>query len=239
MTTELTATAFEARLRAAATDEQRVAYRRYFPGDDSFIGVRMGTVFAVAKEFVAMPLREIEALLESPIHEIRAGACSVMGKAATRKSVASDRHEALYGLYLRRHDRIDNWDLVDLAAHQVVGTWLIERPRDPLYDLARSRLWPERRSAVVATAAFIRRGQVDDTLSITRLLLGDEHTLVLKGTGWMLRYVSQVDGLAFRAFLDEVAESMPRIMLRAAVEKLDPEERKLDLAANRHDSQQR
>jgi hypothetical protein len=103
-----TARAFLARLETEATEEQRVAYRRFFPGDESFIGVRMGTVFAIAKEFLAMPLAEIEALLESSVHEARAGACSVMGKAATHKKVTPERHEGLVELYLRRHDRIDD-----------------------------------------------------------------------------------------------------------------------------------
>ncbi len=230
MASELTAAAFLARLEAEASEEQRVAYRRYFPGDDSFIGVRMGTVFALAKEFLAMELPEIEALLESPVHEARAGACSVMGKAATHRRVTPERHEGLVELLLRRHDRIDEWDLVDLVAHQVLGTWLLERPRDPLYDLARSGFWPERRTAIVATAAFLRRGEAEDTLAIARLLARDEHPLVQKGAGWMLRVVSQVDLPALRALLDELAPEMPRPMLRAAIEKLDPEERRRHLA---------
>jgi 3-methyladenine DNA glycosylase AlkD len=233
MTTELTASAFSARLEAEANEEQRVAYRRYFPGDESFIGVRMGTVFAIAKEFLAMPLSEVETLLEGPVHEARAGACSVMGKAATHKKVTPERHEGLYELYLRRHDRIDDWDLVDLAAYQVLGTWLLDRPREPLYDLARSGFWYKRRSAIVATAAFLKRGQVDDTLTISRLLMDDDHPLIHKGAGWMLRYACDVNRPAFRAFLDELAPRMPRAMLRAAIEKLDADERKHYLAANR------
>lgn len=233
MTTKLTASVFSARLEAEANEEQRVAYRRYFPGDESFIGVRMGTVFAIAKEFLAMPLSEVETLLESPVHEARAGACSVMGKAATHKKVTPERHAGLYELYLRRHDRINDWDLVDLAAYQVLGTWLLDRPRDPLYDLARSGFWYKRRSAIVATAAFLKRGQVDDTLTISRLLMDDDHPLIHKGAGWMLRYACDVNRPAFRAFLDELAPTMPRAMLRAAIEKLDAAERKHYLAANR------
>jgi 3-methyladenine DNA glycosylase AlkD len=232
-TPEPTAAAFLARLEAAATEEQRVAYRRYFPGNESFIGVRMGTVFATAKEFLAMPPSEIEALLESPVHEARAGACSVMGKAATHRKVAPERHQELVELYLRRHDRIDDWDLVDLVAHQVLGTWLVDRPRDVLYELAGSAFWPERRSAIVATAALLGRGQVHDTLALGRRLVDDEHPLVQKGTGWMLRYAGEVDRTALLVFLDELAPVMPRAMLRAAVEKLDPEQRRHYLVAAR------
>ena len=230
---EPTAEAFLARLHAEATDEQRVAYRRFFPGDESFLGVRMGTVFAVAKECLAMPLDEIEALLESPVHEARAGACSVMGKAATHRSTAVERHQELYELYLRRHDRINDWDLVDLAAHQVVGSWLLDRPRDPLRALARSGFWPERRSAVVATAAFLKRGQTDDTLALARLLAGDDHPLVHKGVGWMLRYAGEVDRDRFLTFLDAYAPDLPRAAVRPAVEKLDPADRKRFVALSR------
>jgi hypothetical protein len=116
----------------------------------------MGTVLAIVKEFLAMPLVEIEALPESSVHEARAGACSVMGKAATHKKVTAERHEGLVELYLRRHDRIDDWDLVDLVAYQVLGTWLLERPRDVLHELAGSDSWPERHTAIVATRRLPR-----------------------------------------------------------------------------------
>jgi 3-methyladenine DNA glycosylase AlkD len=230
---ELSADAFLARLEAEASDAQRLAYRRYFPGNESFIGVPMRVVFALAKAFLALPLREIEQLLESPIHEARAGACSLMGKAATEKKVSLERHGELYELYLRRHDRIDDWDLVDLAAHQVVGTWLLERPRDPLYELSESRFWPERRSAIVATAAFLRHGQVTDTLAISRRLIHDPHDLVHKGAGWMLRYAGEIDPPALGSFLDDLAPQMPRAMLRAAVEKLGADTRRRYLATSR------
>ncbi|HEY8590856.1 MAG TPA: DNA alkylation repair protein [Naasia sp.] len=124
MTTATTAAEFEAALRPLATEEQRAAYGRYFPGDASFLGVRMRDVFALSASSVSMPVAELEALLESPAHEARVGACSIMGKSATARAVPRERNQELYELYLRRHDRIDAWDLVDLAAHQVVGSWL-------------------------------------------------------------------------------------------------------------------
>jgi 3-methyladenine DNA glycosylase AlkD len=225
MTDQLTAAAFLTHLEAEANEEQQIAYKRYFPGDDSFIGVRMGTVFNLAKEFIAMPAAEVERLLESPVHEARAGACSIMGKAASHKKATLERREELYELYLRRHDRIDDWDLVDLAAYQVIGAWLLDKPRDPLYELARSTFWPERRTAIVATAAFLRRGEVDDTLAISEMLLGDDHVLVHKGAGWMLRYAGEADRDRFIDFLDEHAAQMPRPMLRAAIENLDKPQR--------------
>lgn len=185
----------------------------------------MADVFGLAKQSVDMPVGELEVLLESPIHEVRAGACSIMGKSATHRKVTPERQRELYELYLRRHDRIDAWDLVDLAAAQVLGTWLLDRPRDPLYALARSPAWPERRSAVVATAAFLRRGETTDTIAISELLVTDDHELVQKGAGWMLRYAGDVDRAALIAFLDHHAARMGRPMLRAAIEKLDKAQR--------------
>ena len=221
MTDDTAAADFEKRLVALATAEQRQKYTRYFPGDDSFIGVRMGDVFALAGRAIAMPVPGIETLLGSPIHEVRAGACSIMGKAATHRKADLGRREELYELYLRRHDRIDTWDLVDLGAHQVVGGWLVDKPRDPLYALAASSFWPERRTAVVATAAFLRRGEITDTLQLARILGDDENEFVQKATGWMLRYLGDIDRDALLGFLDETAAGLPRQTVRAATEKLD------------------
>jgi 3-methyladenine DNA glycosylase AlkD len=216
-----TAADVEAALRALATEDQRVKYGRYFPGDDSFIGVRMGDVFNLAKTALALPVAELEKLLESPTHEMRVGACSIMGKAATARTVTAGRHGELYELYLRRHDRIDAWDLVDLAAHQVLGTWLLDKPRTPLYRLADSGFWPERRSAIVATAAYLRRSEVEDTLRIAAVLAGDPEDLVQKGVAWMLRYVGDIDQARLLAHLDRYAARMSRTAVRAATEKLD------------------
>lgn len=229
----LTAAAFQEELAGLASPEQRQKYTRYFPGDDSFLGVRMGDVFALAGRSLAMPVDQIERLLESPTHEVRAGACSIMGKAAQHRKVTADRHRELYDLYLRRHDRIDSWDLVDLGAHQVVGSWLVDKPRDPLDRLAASSFWPERRSAIVATAAFIKRRDIVDTLRIARTLVHDDNDFVQKGTGWMLRYAGDVDRDALLGFLDENAAVMPRVMLRYAIEKLDQPARTGYLAAAR------
>jgi len=224
---------FERALVALATPEQRQKYTRYFPNDESFIGVRMGDVFRLAAQALDMPVGEVETLLESPIHEVRAGACSIMGKAAAHRKVTPTRRQELYDLYLLRHDRIDTWDLVDLAAHQVIGAWLVDKPRDPLYVLAASAFWPARRTAMVATAAFIRRKDLTDTFQLARALVSDENEFVQKATGWMLRYAGDVDRHALLEFLDENAARMPRAALRYSLEKLDKETRSGYLAAGR------
>lgn len=230
MATKLTAAEFLRRLKAKASATERKKYTRYFPESNEFIGVRMGDVFTLAKEFIDMPVGEIEKLLESEIHEARAGAMSIMGKSGASKKAPAGRLRELYELYLRRHDRINSWDLVDLAAHHVVGRYLEDKPRKPLYKLAKSKRWYERRTAIVATAHFIRNGDVDDTYAIAELLLKDTEPLVHKGAGWMLRYAGDADRPRLLAWLDKHATHMPRVMLRYTIEKLDKKQREKYLA---------
>lgn len=198
---DLTAAAVEARLFALQSGEELRKHQRYFkfdiddqPEDNYFIGVRMGEIFKVGKEYSQMPVDEIEKLLESPIHEVRVAAMSIMGQCAKGTKCTPERLAELYELYIRRHDRINNWDLVDLAAYYVVGQYLADKPRDILYKLARSNNMWERRTAIVATAHFILKlRQTDDTFKIAEMLLNDPEDLVHKGTGWMLRAAGDVD----------------------------------------------
>lgn len=227
-----TAEAFIAALWANQSDVELQKIGRYFKSDegeygagDRFIGVRMGTVFALAKQHVAMEPDEIERLLESDIHEARAGAVSIMAKQSERKTTDDERRGELAALYLRRHDRINNWDLVDLGAHQVLGRWLRDRDRGVLYTLARSdNLW-ERRTAMFATMAFIKQRQFDDVMAIAELLVGDRHDLIHKVVGGMLRTVTMHDKPRVEALLERHAASMPRVMLRYAIEHFPSEER--------------
>ena len=226
---ELSAASFIARLTALANPTQAAAAQRYFktgPGEygegDTFIGVRMGDVLDLAKENLGMPLRELETLLESDVHEVRAGALTIMNEEAKRKRTTPERRAELFDLYLRRHDRINNWDLVDVACRYVLGVYLFDRPRDVLYELARSTNMWERRTAIVSTWYFIRAGQTDDAIALASMLLDDREDLIHKATGWMLRSTGDVAMPVLRAFLDEHAATMPRTALRYASEKLDP-----------------
>jgi 3-methyladenine DNA glycosylase AlkD len=229
---ELTAASFLRRLEASARPEDADQFTRYFktgPGEygegDTFIGVRMGTVFDLARSFLGMPVDELEKLLESPVHEARAGALTIMNEEAKKKRTPDARRQDLFDLYLRRHDRINNWDLVDVACRYVIGAYLLQRPRTVLYELAAStNLW-ERRTAMVSTWYLIRAGETDDAIAISELLLGDREDLIHKATGWMLRYVGDVDRSRLIAFLDEHAATMPRTALRYSIEKLSPEEK--------------
>jgi 3-methyladenine DNA glycosylase AlkD len=219
-------------LKANRSRDQLKKYQRSFgSGDgenserDVFIGVRMGQVFALAKEFIEMQPSEIEKLLESPIHEVRAGALSIMDKQARRKSTAESRRKELFDLYVRRMDRINNWDLVDVSSPYVVGGYLFDKPRDILYRLARSKNVWERRTAIVSTYYFIRQGDLDDTFAIAEMLLDDDHPLIHSAVGGWLREAGKKDRPRLLNFLDKYAASMPRTMLRYAIEHLDQRRR--------------
>lgn len=234
---KLTAKTFLDRLKSHASEVERKKYQRYFKftdekplKDDEFIGVRMGQVFELAKEFIVMSLPEIEKLMENQIHEARAGAMSIMGKRAASKKTTEAELKGLYDLYLRRHDRVNDWDLVDLASYHVVGRYLADKPRKVLYKLARSKNKWERRTAIVSTAHFIRQKDVEDAFKIAELLVDDKEETVQKGAGWMLRFAGDVDRKRLLQFLDEYAATMPRIMLRNSIEKLNPKVRSRYLA---------
>jgi 3-methyladenine DNA glycosylase AlkD len=231
---ELTAKQFIERLKLLQSDEELKKIQRYFKsgkGDygygDKFMGVKMGQLFALAKEFGDLPVSEIEKLLESPIHEVRAGAVSIMDKASRNKKIDRERLEAFYKLYMRRHDRINNWDLVDLGCLHMTGSYLYDKPRNGLYKLAKSKNIWERRTAILSTCYFIRQGELDDTFEIAELLVNDKEDLVHKATGWMLRFAGVKEPKRLVAFLDRHAATMPRTLLRYAIEHFTPKQREL------------
>lgn len=201
--------------RGFRTDSERAE-------DNQFLSVRPGSVFKVAKQFTGLPLADVERLLESPYYEARLAAVSIMDFQARSKRTTDTRRRALFNLYLRRHDRINNWDLVDRAAPYVVGGYLADGPRDVLYDLAQSANPLERRTAIVATYYFIRAGEVEETFRVAETLVQDEHDLVQKAVGSWVREAGKKDQARLLRFLDTHADTMPRVMLRYATEKLDP-----------------
>jgi hypothetical protein len=198
--------------------------------DNEILGVWIGDVFPVAKRFARMPLADVERLLESPYYEVRMGAVSIMDFQARERRATPETRAALCALYLRRHDRINNWDLVDRAAPHVVGGHLADRPRAVLYELARSPNPWERRTAIVSTYYFIRAGDLDDTFGVAELLVGDGHALVQKAVGSWVREAGKRDPARLVRFLERHAGGMPRTMLRYAVEKLPAETRARFLA---------
>ncbi len=230
--TEVTAKKFIERLKTYQSDEELKKIQRYFKsgkGDygygDKFMGVKMGTLFAVAKEFGEMPIKEIEKLLESRIHEVRAGAVSIMDKASRNKKISMERLKEFFDLYVRRHDRINNWDLCDLGCLYMTGSYLYDKPRDILYTLARSKNIWERRTAILSTCYFIRQGDTSDTFKIAEILVSDKEDLIHKATGWMLRFAGAKDRKKLIAFLNKHAATMPRTLLRYSIEHFNRKER--------------
>jgi 3-methyladenine DNA glycosylase AlkD len=219
--------AFVSALRKLADPDAKPRVARFFhvdphagPSKNRFLGVMPGRVFPVAKKFTDMPLAAIERLLESPYYEVRLGAVSIMDFRARARKLSAEDRRALFDLYLRRHDRIDNWDLVDRAAPHVVGGYLADQPRDVLYRLARSKNPWERRTAIVSTWYFIRQGDVEDTFRIAEMLVNDPHELVQKGVGSWVREAGKRDEKRLLAFLKANSATMPRVILRYATEKL-------------------
>ncbi|MCE9644402.1 MAG: DNA alkylation repair protein [Chloroflexi bacterium] len=189
--------------------------------DDSILGVRMGQVFALAREFMNMELDVVEEMLENPIHEMRVGAVSIMDFQARSTKTTEARRKELFDLYIKRHDRINTWDLVDRSAPWVVGSYLFDKPRKVLYKLARSKKMPERRTAIVSTLFFTSKGDVDDSFKLAEVLLHDKEDLIHKANGWALRFAGDKDRKQLLKFLDKHAADMPRVTLRYAMEHFD------------------
>ncbi len=207
--------------------------KRFFKSSDSStlcLGLNMRTVFQIAKQFIDMTLPEIEKVLESPYYEVRMGAVSIMDYQAKQKKLSNDKREALFDLYIRRHDRINNWDFVDRSAPSVVGTYLLDKPRAVLYDLAHSENIWKRRTAIVSTHAFIKKGEIDDTFKIAEILINDKEELIQKAVGSWIREAGKRDEQALKRFLNEHATTMPRVTLRYAIEKFDKETRNFYLS---------
>ena len=228
----LTATAISRKLRSQARSPSSVAILQSFfktgPGQygegDRFIGVKLPVIRAVCRECRGTSLDEIQKLLRSPVHEERALALLMLVDAFK----AGDEPRAAPHLrpLSRQHRFINNWDLVDCSAAQIVGGWLRGRSTAPLTSLAKSKSLWERRIAMIATFDGIRRGDFDDTFRIADLLLHDDHDLIHKAVGWLLREVGKRDGAAERAFLADRYKTMPRTMLRYAIERFPEAERR-------------
>lgn len=191
---------------------------------DKFVGLRVPVIRKVAREFAALSLRELERLLHSPIHEERLAALVILVGQTDRAGAAA--RKAIYDFYLANTKFINNWDLVDVSAPQIVGAYLADKSRHVLYRLARSPWLWHRRISILATFHFIRLGQFDDTLAIAEMLLGDREDLVHKAVGWMLREVGKRNEEVLCGFLSKHCRRMPRTMLRYAIERFSQSRRK-------------
>lgn len=226
----VTADFLRCRIQEMGSSEKVLANSRFFKtgkGEyaegDLFWGVSVPQVRAVAKQYKDVSLSVVAELLRDPVHECRLLALLIC---VARFPKADETHRTeLYNLYLDNTRYINNWDLVDLSAYQIVGEYLRDKSREPLLRLSSSSLLWEQRISIVATWKYIRDGNFDDTLLIADRLLQHPHDLIQKAVGWMLREVGKKDKSCLTVFLSSRYKKMPRTMLRYAIEKFPPEER--------------
>ena len=187
---------------------------------DIFLGVTVPTLRIIVKKYSKdISLKDVQELLNSKIHEYRLTALLILVE-----KYKEDK-ELIYNTYIKNFRNINNWNLVDLTAPKIMGDFLKDKNRDILYSLATSNnLW-EKRISIVATFAFIKDNDFKDTLKISEILLKDEHDLIHKAVGWMLREVGKRNKDLEKEFLDKYYRIMPRTMLRYSIEKFDPKEK--------------
>ncbi len=194
---------------------------------DQFLGITVPKLREISKKYQNLKLDDLQKLLESKIHEHRLSALMIL-RFKYQISKIKDQ-SAIVRFYLKNTKKINNWDLVDLSCSYILGNWLINNERNILYKLAKSKnLW-EKRISIVSTFAFIRGGQFTDTLRISKILINDKHDLIHKAVGWALREVGKKDKQTEINFLDKHYKTMPRTMLRYAIEKFSEKERKFYL----------
>jgi len=218
------------RLKKLANPEHAAVSQRFFktgPGEygegDVFLGIRVPVLRKLAGEFKDLPVSEVEILLRSAIHEERLLAILLFVRIFDNGG--NDVKKDIYNRYLQSTEFINNWDLVDVSAEHVVGAYLMDKSRRPLYRLANSKILWERRIAIMATFHFVKRREFSETLKISGLLLADRHDLIHKATGWMLREIGKRDLQTEEAFLKQHYKHMPRTMLRYAIEKFPEDKR--------------
>ena len=231
----MTAQGISKLLRSLADPERAVHSARYFKtgqgeyGEgDLFLGIRVPDIRAQVKKCEPVSLEDIQLLLMSAFHEERLFALLLL----VRKFAKADEKEkaAIYNLYLKNIHCINNWDLVDSSASQIVGSYLESRDKQILYKLVQSaNIW-ERRIAIISTFQFIRNNQFDDALKLAKPLLNDKEDLIHKAVGWMLREIGKRDVAVEKAYLQTHYKKMPRTMLRYAIEKFPEQVRKRYLA---------
>ena len=194
---------------------------------DIFLGIRVPLLRRLVKKYGGISIAEVRKLLHSKFHEERL--LAVLMLVQLFKSGDESVQKQVYDLYLENTEFINNWDIVDISASNIVGAHLYEKDKAPLYDLVQSKnLW-ERRIAIIATFYFIRQNEFDDTLKLAEILLNDKEDLIHKAVGWMLREVGKREIEFEEEFLQEHYKIMPRTMLRYAIEKFPETSRKMYL----------
>ena len=221
------------RLQAISDPGQALLARRFFktgPGEyaenDHFLGISVPRIRALARNFISANPEDLQPLLKSRWHEERV-CCLVIWVAQSRKCQSLDERRNIYDLYFTHLAHINNWDLVDISAPQLVGGYLLEtRNPSPLGLLLKSRSLWERRIAIVSTWAWIKSADISLTLRFAQDLIQDREDLIHKATGWMLREAGKVNEAGVLSFIETHGARMPRTMLRYAIERLDEKRRK-------------
>ena len=183
-------------------------------------------IFSLAKEFQFMPVEEVVELLKDTNYNHRLSAVSILDWKARNKKTSTQEKQDIYRAYIDNHEWIDDWGMVDRAAPYVVGGFLFDKDKADIYDLAKSKNPMERRTAIVSTYYFIRKNEIDDTFKIAEILVNDPEHFVQTAVGSWITEAGKRDVERLKAFLDEYAASMPRVILRFAIEKLDTKMRK-------------
>ncbi len=196
--------------------------------NDIFLGITVPEQRKIVKEFMELSIGEISLILGSKVHEKRLIALLILiekYKKANKKKNEEEKKQ-IFDFYLKNTKNINNWDLVDLSAPNIIGNYLINKDRQILYKLANSiHLW-EKRISVISTFAFIRNSEFEDSLKISEILLNDKHDLIHKAVGWMLREIGKKNEKILEDFLKKHYKNMPRTMLRYAIEKFPESKRK-------------
>lgn len=195
---------------------------------DIFIGISVPETRKIAKKYSNLDIFTIQDLLNSKIHEERL--VSLLILVNNYQNSSEEQKYKILQFYLQNTKQINNWDLVDLTADKILGNYLENKPKDILYQLAcSSSLW-EKRIAIISTFHFIRNNQFQDTLKISEILLKDNHDLIHKAVGWMLREIGKRDIKTLEEFLKLNYKEMPRTTLRYAIEKFPESKRKAYLS---------
>jgi len=214
-------------LKASITPGKSKALSRFFKtgkgeyGEgDIFIGVMVPDIRKVAKKYKNVSLKELQQLISSKIHEERLCAALILTYKKLDKEIVD--------FYIRNTDYLNNWDIIDLTAPKILGKWMLDEPdeRKLLYKFAKSKSLWERRISVLSTFMFIRENDFEDSLAISEILLNDDHDLIHKAVGWMLREIGKRDQKIEEIFLKKYYKKMPRTMLRYAIERFEETKRK-------------
>jgi 3-methyladenine DNA glycosylase AlkD len=218
------------KLQELGSREKAEVLQRFFktgPGEygegDVFVGVKVPELRKLAKKYQDITVKEVKQLLKSAIHEERLLALFILVRKYSKGNETEKKR--IYELYLKSTQFINSWDLVDVSAHHIIGAFLKDKSKEPLYRLAKSmNLW-ERRISIISTFYFIKLDKYEETLKISEILLTDDQDLIHKAVGWMLREIGKRHMLTEEKFLRKHYKRMPRTMLRYAIEKFPEDKR--------------